>query len=277
MACRAGTLTGMALALAMSWPTAGGSMAEEAPRSTGRPAPAAAPSAEAMAAGMSQFLDRLMQAESGGRDDAANPRSTALGPFQFIETTFLEVVRRHFAAETRSMTPAQILARRTDRAFARRAAEAFTRDNAAALANAGVATSYANLRLAFLVGAGGAIALVTAEPKTPAIRILGTGVVQANPFMAGMSAADLANWSARNLAAGSGGTGRMAAAPATLGASGLGAARLVKAPSAPPRPRINVQCNRGLASCRRWIKLAIGRAATKERIAERRSAGRGRR
>jgi hypothetical protein len=33
------------------------------------------------------FLDRLMHAESAGRDSAANPRSTALGPFQFIKST----------------------------------------------------------------------------------------------------------------------------------------------------------------------------------------------
>jgi len=37
------------------------------------------------------FLDRLMLAESSGQLDARNPRSTALGPFQFIESTFLEV------------------------------------------------------------------------------------------------------------------------------------------------------------------------------------------
>lgn len=35
---------------------------------------------------MEEFLDRLMIAESGGRLRRKNPRSTALGPFQFIES-----------------------------------------------------------------------------------------------------------------------------------------------------------------------------------------------
>ena len=33
---------------------------------------------------MEEFLDRLMAAESGGRLDAKNPRSTALGPFDSL-------------------------------------------------------------------------------------------------------------------------------------------------------------------------------------------------
>ena len=71
------------------------------------------------------FLDRLMRAESNGRDFAANPRSTALGPFQFIKATFIEVTRRHFA-EVASFSDEQVLALRTDRAYARRAAAIYS-------------------------------------------------------------------------------------------------------------------------------------------------------
>ena len=35
------------------------------------------------------FLDYLMRAESNGRDTATNPRSTALGAFQFIENILM--------------------------------------------------------------------------------------------------------------------------------------------------------------------------------------------
>ena len=54
------------------------------------------------------FLDRLMMAESGGNDAARNQRSTALGPFQFIKSTFVEVARRHFAEETATLSPSAI-------------------------------------------------------------------------------------------------------------------------------------------------------------------------
>ena len=116
---------------------------------------------------MEKFLDRLMMAESAGRLDARNPRSTALGPFQFIESTFLIVAKRYFASETAAMTPQQILALRTDASFSRRAAEAYTRENAAVLKASDVEPNYPNLRLAFLLGPGGAVKVLKAPPEMP--------------------------------------------------------------------------------------------------------------
>jgi hypothetical protein len=85
--------------------------------------------AEAAPAAMTidTFLDRLMMAESGGQDAVRNPRSTAIGPFQFIEGTLLAVVRRHFAEETTSLSIVALLGLRQDRAFAQRAGEAYPR------------------------------------------------------------------------------------------------------------------------------------------------------
>lgn len=205
---------------------------------------------------MTRFLDRLILAESGGRDDARNPRSTATGPFQFIEATFLDVVQRSFGEETAGLTTAQILAKRTDRAFARRAAEAYTRENAGALTAAGLEANYANLRLAFFAGSAGAIRVLKSPPNTLAITALGVAVVQANPFMAGMTTADLARWSARSLAAPDLAQGLVAAPPGAPRAGSL--AEHAKEPRA--KPTIAVRCKRGLASCRRWVALANHRA-----------------
>jgi hypothetical protein len=206
---------------------------------------------------MALFLDRLMLAESGGRDDASNPRSTALGPFQFIETTFLNVVRRHFAAETGELSKQEILKLRTNRPFARRAAEAFTRDNAALLAIAGHEASLANLRLAHLVGPGAAVRILKAPVSTPVVSVLGGQVARANPFLVRMTAADLVRWSARSLKAPASGNARIAADPSRVGKSADAAAK----------PEITVRCNRALVSCRRWIALAKNRLARKERVA----------
>ena len=209
------------------------------------------------AAAMALFLDRLMIAESGGRDDARNPRSTAVGPFQFIESTFLNVVRRHFAAETGELSTAEILKLRTNRTFARRAAEAFTRDNAALLAIAGAEPTFANLRLAHLVGPGGAVRILKAPADTPAVALLGGHVGRANPFLVRMTTADLVRWAARNLASPAVSTAKVAADPKRVAGSGGEAAK----------PAIRVRCNRALASCRRWIALATSRIARKERVA----------
>ena len=205
-------------------------------------------------AAMAAFLDRLMLVESGGRDDARNPRSTAVGPFQFIESTFLDVARRHFAVETSALSAPQILALRTNRAFARRAAVAFTRDNADLLVRNDIQSTPANLRLAFLVGPNAAVRLLKADVVTPVITILGANVVQANPFMAGMTARDLAGWSERSI-----GGSRVAALEIKprsgvekIAAAGLPTPSVV-VPVAPP------PCNADLASCRKWIALNTNR------------------
>jgi hypothetical protein len=190
---------------------------------------------------LATFLDRLMMAESGGRDDARNPRSTAVGPFQFIEATFLEVTRRHFADETAALTPSQILALRTNRAFARRAAEAYTHDNGAVLLAQGVPATFVNLRLAFLVGPYAAVRLLQAAPESSATGILGPSVIEANPFMARLSAGDLIARAVRDLAA------EPTAIAALAPRAGVSA------------PAVKVRCNLGLASCRRWRALALRR------------------
>ncbi len=199
---------------------------------------------------MAAFLDRLMLVESGGRDDARNPRSTAVGPYQFIESTFRDLARRHFQAETASLAPAQILALRTNRQFARRAAEAFTRDNADILANNALTTTPGNLRLSFLVGPNAAVRVLRAEAATPVITLLGANVVQANPFMAGMAARDLVAWSERSIAGGgtAGQIGpRLPSQRALAGMTPSGSAA---------RPVAQPNCKLELASCRRWIALA---------------------
>ncbi|HEX4892363.1 MAG TPA: hypothetical protein VFV47_03690 [Hyphomicrobiaceae bacterium] len=204
---------------------------------------------------LGQFLDRLMIAESGGRDTAKNPRSTALGPFQFIESTFLEVVARHFSADVAGLAPVQVLALRTDRSFSRKAAQAFTLENAAMLRANQIAANFANLRLAYLVGASAAVRVLKAEPATPVIGILGTAVVQANPFMAGMTSSDLAQWSARSIAGSTGPEPVFSRKVITVSVP-AGSAAAILAQPVPERPRIAVKCNLRLASCRRWLSLA---------------------
>ena len=127
----------------------------------------AAASTTAPAMTMETFLDRLMMAESGGNAFANNPRSTALGPFQFIAATWLEVVRAAFADATAKLKPHEILQLRTEPVFARQVATAYSQSNAAHLVANGAKATFANLRLAFLVGPSGAARVLSAKPDTP--------------------------------------------------------------------------------------------------------------
>ena len=200
---------------------------------------------------MDIFLDRLMVAESGGRDNAKNPRSTATGPFQFIVSTFLSVTQRHFPKEVEKLSTAQILALRTNREFARKAAAAFTRDNAAVIAAAGHKPTFPNLRLAFLLGASGANKILSAPRKARLVNLMSRGVIQANPFMARMTAGDLIRRAAADIRTN----------PATT--AGIKPGKLPAGYK--PKPRIRVRCNLSLPSCRRWLALQKRKLANKRR------------
>ena len=183
---------------------------------------------------MSIFLDRLMMAESGGNHFARNRRSTATGSFQFIVS-------------------------RTDRKFARKAAEAYTKDNAAHLAAAGHKPTFTNLRLAFLLGPGGANRILSAPPKAKVGVLLGRAVMRANPFMSGMTASDLVARAARDIATDPRST------------AGIKAGKLAKRGR---RPRIRVRCNLARPSCKRWLALKrrrLARTASKANRANRKA------
>jgi hypothetical protein len=214
------------------------------------------------------FLDRLMRAESNGRDFAANPRSTALGPFQFIKATFIEVARRHFA-EVASFSDEEVLDLRTDRAYARRAAAIYSMENLAYLTGKGLNPSLGDLRLAYLVGPTAAARLMQAHPQRPAGDILGAQVVKANPFMAGMSASELIARSARDV----GEHHRASVAPsvATAPEPRRRTVGIQPSPRAQPRPgpaAVTATCNQKLVACQRWIAMQ----ANKQRVAQQQAA-----
>ncbi|MGE0630407.1 MAG: hypothetical protein AB7O43_21640 [Hyphomicrobiaceae bacterium] len=203
------------------------------------------------------FLDRLMIAESGGRDTARNSRSTAVGAFQFIRETFLHVVRRHFAEETKSLSATEVLALRENRAFARRAAAAYSKDNAEHLAREGLPASFTNLRLAFLAGPSGAVRVLRAPPQTEVSTLLSSAAIAANPFMGWLTAEALIARCARDLEIDPNSRAGIAA-NISHGAS--------------HRPRINVRCNLKLPSCRRWVALRSAMLDRKSRKSRKRQA-----
>lgn len=192
------------------------------------------------------FLNQLMIAESGGRLFAKNPRSSALGPFQFINSTFLDVTRRHLPDETEDLPATGVLQLRTDPDVARRAAKAYSRENAAYLVERGLKASTTNLHLAFFAGPSGAARVLSAHPDTPVARLLSPAALGANPFLRGMTAGDLIAKSARH-----------------VGIIGLLSLKPKVRKTARRHPGIRVRCNLGLASCRKWLYLAKKRLARK--------------
>jgi hypothetical protein len=190
------------------------------------------------------FLDRLMLAESGGRLDARNPATGAYGPFQFLSSTFLDVVQRNFPNVAAGKTTAEILNLRADAIVARNAALIYTRENASFLAAHGAAVTAASLRMSFFVGASGALKVLTAKPEEPLSNILSAAALQANPILGGMTAAGLIERSGREAA----GVGSGFSTAVAKGA----------------QPKIAVRCNLKLPSCRKWLALAGRRMSMRE-------------
>lgn len=214
--------------------------------------PSPKPSGEAEMS-MSVFLDRLMVAESGGRDYARNPRSTATGAYQFLESTFLDILRRHFPEKAQKLSVSDQLALRLDRAFSRKAAEIFTKENAAALVANGHKPTFPNLRLAFLLGPAGASRILDLDATAPVALVLAPGVIAANPFLARMTAADLIQRAARDISLESSAT------------ASLQGGDLMKR-ARPKGPLIKVRCNLRLASCKRWLALKKRQLATRGKL-----------
>lgn len=192
------------------------------------------------------FLDRLMMAESGGRASAASERSSALGSFQFLRNTFLDVARRNLPALTGGKSDAEILTLRENPKIARDVALIYTRENAAFLHAKGAPATTAYLRLAFFVGPAAALRVHSAPPETLLSAILRAPALEANPFLNGMTAGQLLQWSEEQAA----------------GLSPFPLPEFSKDAAAPPG--IKLQCDLHRASCRKWLALAKKRLGRRE-------------
>lgn len=172
----------------------GGGASAAAPAAGGPQQPqgnaaSASPSAQKTAGTdpLDPYADRVISLESGGDPNAKNPRSSATGPGQFVDKTWLSVARDHFP-ETAQMDDSALLARRTDPDFSRSMVKAYAQDNAQALTGAGVPVTAGNLYAAHFLGAGGAAKVLSADPGAQLSDLLPAAVIKANPNLDGMTA-----------------------------------------------------------------------------------------
>lgn len=151
-------------------------------------------------ADINRAVAKIIQNESGGDPNIPNKYSTAKGLGQFIDSTWLTMVKRYRPDIAAGKSNAQIIALKTNAPLAREMTTRYVEENARALRSAGMPVTDGNLYLAHFLGAGGAIKLLSAQDKSqPVVSLVGQKVVDANRFIQGKSVQWVIDWTARKM------------------------------------------------------------------------------
>ena len=160
-------------------------------------------------AAVDSVVARILVAESHGALDIRNKRSSAAGPAQFLDDTWLELIRatRPDLAKTHSRD--ELLALRQKPGLAHEIAKRFAERNAAVLRRRGLPVTAGTLYLAHFAGPAGAAALLKAPDDADAAAVMAKAdasgktkreqIVKANPFLDKLTVADVKRWAERKM------------------------------------------------------------------------------
>jgi murein DD-endopeptidase MepM/ murein hydrolase activator NlpD len=146
-----------------------------------------------------KLIQRIIGVESGGNPNAANPLSTASGLGQFIDSTWMRMIRSYRPDIARSMSREDTLSLRFDPQIASEMLYRLTAENEADLRRAGHQATAGNLYLAHFLGSMGANYVLSAPAETPLYSLLDPQVISANPFLYGRDAGWVIDWAARKM------------------------------------------------------------------------------
>jgi hypothetical protein len=154
-------------------------------------------------------VDQIIKVESNGDPNAKNKRSSATGLGQFLDETWLLLIRAHRPDLVRERTEAEALDLRRDPSIAREITVRFTERNANVLKRRGLPVTPGTLYLAHFAGAAGAVAVLSALEEADAASIMASAdatgrtkrekLVKANPFLERFTVADLKIWADRKM------------------------------------------------------------------------------
>lgn len=148
------------------------------------------------------IADQIVQVESGGNPNARNPNSSAGGLGQFIDSTWLNTLKKHRPDLVATYSPSELLAMKGDRDLSKAMTDAYASDNAAFLRSQGHEPTPGNVYLAHFAGPQGAAKLLGAAPDAPVSSVMTPDAIKANPFLQKMTVADIQRWADRKMGAG---------------------------------------------------------------------------
>jgi hypothetical protein len=156
------------------------------------------------------IVERIIKVESNGDLNLTNKRSSAVGLGQFLNETWLDLIRTHRPDLARERSEDEILELRRDANIARQITMRFTEQNAGMLRRRGLPVTPGTLYLAHFAGGGGAVAILLALENANAASVMASAdttgrtnrekLIKANPFLERFTVADLKNWAHRKMA-----------------------------------------------------------------------------
>jgi len=145
------------------------------------------------------LTERIIHVESGGSARAKNPLSSATGLGQFIDSTWLRMMRTYRPELARTLSVPDLLALRFDPTISREMVRDLAREGEAYLRARGDTISAGRLYLCHFLGMEGAYQILAAPGNTPLVSILGASVIRANPFLTGKDASYVISWAERKM------------------------------------------------------------------------------
>jgi murein DD-endopeptidase MepM/ murein hydrolase activator NlpD len=145
------------------------------------------------------LTDRIVQVESGGVANAKNPLSSAYGVGQFINATWLRMMRTYRPDLASSMSDTDLLALRTDPTISREMVANLAREGESYLKARGQQITAGRLYLCHFLGMQDAATVLATDPATPLASVLAQSVIDANPFLTGQTVGYVEDWAERKM------------------------------------------------------------------------------
>ena len=141
-------------------------------------------------------VNKIIGVESNGKSDAQNKDSTAGGQGQFINSTWLSMIKKYRPELARGKSKPQIMGMKYNGQLNREMTVAYTKENAAALNKAGINSTEGNLYLSHFSGVGTAIKALRANPNAHVSTVYGADAIAANPKVLGgnKTVGDVIRW-----------------------------------------------------------------------------------
>ena len=145
------------------------------------------------------LTNRIIHVESGGSARAKNPLSSATGLGQFISSTWIRMMNTYRPDLARSLSRDELLALRFDPTISREMVRNLAREGEAYLKARGHQITAGRLYLCHFLGMEGAHVVLSAPGESMLVNLLGSSVIQANPFLTGKNASYVASWAERKM------------------------------------------------------------------------------